>query len=413
MTTPLYRTFVQGDGLLTDEVTGITSFDPTFSPTFVNLTLTGDLDVGGISDFTGDLTVNTNAFVVDASAGRIYVNTPIASWVETGFTIQSHIYVVEDDSGSRSGLTVSMLSDNVGRNPSIDFLKAKAGLAAVADNDDLGDISFLGFDGTDYNPGCRIVARIDGTPAANTVPTELLFQTTETNNPLNRMVIKPDGKIGMGTPSPQELLALVGNLVLPKTSGNGIKVDNTTPTFGFRDILGNVTQLNIGASKPNFTTYRDTLKQFEFAVGEEEYFEFHIPHDHVAGTDVFLHIHWSHTSAIVTGGSVTFEYEISYAKSHDQGAFPASVTGTIAQNASTTQYQHQLAEGQVSASTPSGSQVDTDDLTPDGVILCRVELQANNITSSGAVPDPFIHYVDLHYQSTNIATKDKVPDFYA
>lgn len=229
------------------------------------------------------------------------------------------------------------------------------------------------------------------------------FEITRTNNTIDTILIVATtiSLLGDGV--------VTGNLTLPKTSGKGIRVDTTTPTFGFRDILGNVTQLNIGASKPTFAIYRDTLRSFQFAVGKEEYFEFHIPHDYVAGSNIFLHIHWSHISASVTSGAVTFEYEISYSKSHDGGAFPASVTGTVVQTASTTQYKHMLAEGQVSAASPSGSQIDSDDLEPDGVILCRVEVQANSMSAS---TDPFIHYVDIHYHSTNIATKDKAPNFY-
>lgn len=203
-------------------------------------------------------------------------------------------------------------------------------------------------------------------------------------------------------------------LVFDKASGNGIKVDIDNPTFGFRDLLGLVTQQNTGASKPTFATYRDTLKQYQFAATKEEFFEFHIPHDYVEGTDIFLHIHWSHTATTVTGGTVTFTYEISYSKSHNQAAFPASVTGTIVPTPSNTQYQQILSETQISASSPSGSQIDSDNLEPDGVILCRLEVTSNDITvSSGGVPDPFIHYVDIHYQSTDISTKSKAPDFYS
>lgn len=200
--------------------------------------------------------------------------------------------------------------------------------------------------------------------------------------------------------------------VLSKTSGKGLKIDLDDPTFGWRDLLGQPTQQNTGASKPTFATYRNTLKQYQFAATKEEYYEYHIPHDYVLGTDVHLHVHWSHTSTIVTGGTITLGYEVSYAKGHNQAAFPASVSGTITGDASTTQYQHIISETQISASSPSGSQLDTDDLEPDGVIIARLEVTANNITSGGAVPDPFIHYVDVHYRSTNIATKEKDPDFY-
>ncbi len=203
------------------------------------------------------------------------------------------------------------------------------------------------------------------------------------------------------------------DVTLPKTSGKGIKVEVASPTFPWRDILGDVFARNTGATKPSFTTYRDGLLDYQFAAADEEYFKFHIPHDHVPGSDIHLHIHWSHIGTLVTDGTVTFGYEMSYAKGHNQAAFPASVSGSIIGTASTTQYQHILSEGQVSASSPSGSQIDSDDLEPDGVIILRLELTTNAITvSGGGVPDPFIHYADIHYQSTNIGTKQKAPNFY-
>ncbi len=202
-------------------------------------------------------------------------------------------------------------------------------------------------------------------------------------------------------------------LVLDKASDKGIKVDTTTPTYGWRDLLGDVFSRNTGATKPTFTTYRDTLLDYQFAAEDEEYFKFHIPHDYVSGTDIHLHIHWSHTGEYVSGGTVTFEYEVSYSKSHNQAPFSASVGTTFNGTASTTRWQQIFTEVQISASTPDGNQIDSDDLEPDGIIIARLALNLNDMTvSQGGVPDPFIHYVDIHYQSTNIATKDKIPDFY-
>lgn len=209
------------------------------------------------------------------------------------------------------------------------------------------------------------------------------------------------------------VLRILTNLTISKNAENGIKVDTDLPTFGWRDILGNVTQLNIGASKPTFATYQDSLRQFQFAVNKEEYFEYHIPHDYLQGSDIFLHLHWSHIGAFVTGGTITFEYELSYSKSHNQAAFPASVTGNIVGTASTTQYQQILSEVQVSAASPSGSQIDSDNLEPDGLIIARIKVTSNDLTvSEGGTPDPFIHYADIHYQSTNIGTKQNAPAFY-
>lgn len=201
------------------------------------------------------------------------------------------------------------------------------------------------------------------------------------------------------------------SLIIPKTTNIGIKVDTAAPTFGWRDLLGNITDAG-GSNKPTRTTYRGGIDQFLFAAGDEAILEFHIPHDYTPGTDLYLHVHWSHISTLVTGGTVTFTAESSYAKGFNQAPFQAPVTGTFIGTASTTQYQHIISEAQYSAAAPAGLQLTRGDLEVDGVIFVRLEMTTNNITSSGAVPDVFIHYVDIHYQSTNMATKAKAPDFY-
>ena len=204
--------------------------------------------------------------------------------------------------------------------------------------------------------------------------------------------------------------------ILDKASGNGIKVDTTVPTFGFADLLGDQFSKNTGATKPALTAYNGVVQAWKFSAGDEAYITYHIPHDYVSGTDIFLHIHWSHIGTFVNGGTLTFKATSIYAKGHNQAAFTGTpAAGTFTGTPSTTQYQHILTETQYSASAPSGLQVDTDLLEPDGVIELTFEVDANNLTvSEGAVPDPFIHYVDVHYQTTGlIGTKAKAPDFYA
>jgi hypothetical protein len=48
----------------------------------------------------------------------------------------------------------------------------------------------------------------------------------------------------------------------------------------------------------------------------------------------------------------------------------------------------------------------------DGIIMCRLYLDSNDIITSGGTVNPFVHFVDLHYQSTGIGTKGKAPNFY-
>ena len=233
-------------------------------------------------------------------------------------------------------------------------------------------------------------------------------------NNSTKMTIDGTG-VGIGITVPNEKLSVNGNLVLNKTSGEGIKIDNTTPTFGWRDLLGETTTRNTGASKPSFEAYNGAIVQYRFSNGDLEHYDFHIPHDYVAGTDIHLHIHWSQISTTNTGGTVTFRYSAVYAKGHNQAAFTSTpITATFASgDAGTTQYQQHITEIVISAATATAALFDKDDLEPDGVILMTLEMDANNLTDSVGVTDPFIHYVDIHYQSTNIGTKDKAPDFYA
>ena len=224
-------------------------------------------------------------------------------------------------------------------------------------------------------------------------------------------------KIGDGSTAWNDLkygINATTNLYMPKASGNGIKVDLTTPTFGFADLLGDQFSKNTGATKPTLTTYNGAIQAWLFGAGDEAYMTYHIPHDYVKGTDIFIHIHWSHISTIVTGGTVTFKATSIYSKGHSQSAFGAPVVGTFVGDASTTQYMQVLTEVQYSDSAPTGLQLDTDLFEPDGVIELTFEVDANNITSGGAVPDIFVHYVDIHYQTSGlIGTKAKAPDFYS
>jgi len=206
-------------------------------------------------------------------------------------------------------------------------------------------------------------------------------------------------------------------IIVPKASGKGIKVDLVVPTFGFADILGDQFAKNVGASKPSLEAYNGVINSFRFAAGKEAFLSFHIPHDYVLGSDLFLHVHWSQISASNTGGTLDFKHTAIYAKGHAQAAFngtPIIKTFTSA-DAGSTQYMHQLTELQISAASPTaGEQFDSDDIEPDGAIELTLEMDANDLTDSVSVTDPFIHFIDLHYQTTGlIGTKGKSPDFYA
>lgn len=215
----------------------------------------------------------------------------------------------------------------------------------------------------------------------------------------------------LGLNADRELVTPQG-VVLPRESGRGLKVDIVNPTFSWADLLGNVAVDVVSAvNKPLFTAYKGSVKQFQFLVGDLVYCEYHIPHDYVLGTDVYIHVHWSHNATNVTAGGVVWELKAMYAKGHNQAQFSAEITASITATSPTGaggQYKHQISETALSAAAGAGGLLVTGDLEPDGLILLRMELKTNTISP---LTLPFAHYVDLHYQSTGIGTKNKSPAF--
>ena len=212
-------------------------------------------------------------------------------------------------------------------------------------------------------------------------------------------------------PSPSAYMALtaqVENIVLPKTSGKGIRVDHVSPTFGFADILGNLNIRSAGANDPTFAVFRGNLRQFQFSNAgmRKVYMEYHIPHDYLPGSDIFVHVHWSQIVVDTGGpagvpGNVKWQFDLSYAKGHGQAAFTAPVSSFVIQQASSVQYQHMLTE--VAVSTPGGAvdRIDTSLMEPDGVLLVRAFRIPTDVVDT-LNQAPFVHYVDLHYQTTGV-----------
>ncbi len=202
--------------------------------------------------------------------------------------------------------------------------------------------------------------------------------------------------------------------VYPSSKTLGNKMDTDAPDWGWHDIVGHLFAFPTIGSSAEFNIYRGNMRSFQFmAEGDEGYANFHMPHDYVQDTPIYIHVHWSHNSTLVTEGSVTWAFEIMYAKGHNQAPFSTPVIVSVVDTVNVTQYQHQIAEGV--ASTVGGSVVllNTDDLEVDGIIQCRLYLDSNDITTSDASEvHPFVHFIDIHYQSTGLPTKNRAPDFW-
>lgn len=204
-------------------------------------------------------------------------------------------------------------------------------------------------------------------------------------------------------------------LVFPKAAGNGLKVDTTSPSFGWRDLLGRIQPKTVGAGTPTLATYRGgNVNEFAFAASDVVDLQFHMPHDW-AGTDLFIHVHWSHHGTAISGSFVC-DFYTTFAKGFGGAIFPAEVNTTLTVStpdvATIPQYSHRTDEVQLSAASPTANQIDTDNLEVDALLLIRMKTTTIPTITGGATNKPFVHHIDIHYQSTSMGTKAKAPNFY-
>lgn len=183
---------------------------------------------------------------------------------------------------------------------------------------------------------------------------------------------------------------------------------------GWRDILGLINPKTVGANVPVLTVYAGgNVREMAFVANDLIDFVYHIPHDYLPGSDVFVHVHWSHNGTSISG-DVVFNVYSQYAKGHNQANFSAekNVTLTYATTdiATTPQYRHRIDEVQLSSNGGSASLLDSSTLEPDGLVL--VQLKLTTLPTIGGGGSLFVHTVDLHYQSTNVATLNRAPNFY-
>jgi len=206
-----------------------------------------------------------------------------------------------------------------------------------------------------------------------------------------------------------------GALVMGAAAGIGIKVDVVDPVYGWHDIIGKVLPKASGAGSPKREIYNGGQGgQYAFAAGDLYDIEFHIPHDYVMGTDIYIHTHWSHNGTAISG-NVVFDFYHEYAKGHNQESFPAekTITKTYAtvNIATTPQYRHRVDEVIMSGPAATATLMDRALIEPDGLILMTCKLATlPAITGGGA--KLFIHTVDVHYQSTGISTRGRSPPFF-
>lgn len=195
----------------------------------------------------------------------------------------------------------------------------------------------------------------------------------------------------------------------------GLVMEQDLPThgLGWKDLIGDVNPKSTGGGRPTLDLFRGRVRWFSYGAGDDGDMAFHIPHDYALGTDIFLHIHWSHNGTNISG-EMDIRADATYAKSHGRAVYPAPIeTNVIASGldiSNTPRYHTRIEEIQLSTPGGSASMLDTDDIDVDGLIMIHYDMLTVPAISGGVVR-PFIMAADLHYQTNLRATISKVPDF--
>jgi len=211
-------------------------------------------------------------------------------------------------------------------------------------------------------------------------------------------------------------------VVVPNDSGKGLQLGRIydSAAFGWRDITSDISVRGVVATDPTFAQVGSTAFRFyQFALNKLVWMNFHIPHDIYIPTSgnatVYFHAHWFvDDTASPASGSCTWQWTFAYAKGFNQQAFDFSLANsplTTANVVTATQatgvpFQHMVCET-AAVTIPGLSE-------PDGIICVQLKRISNGTSPLNELSsNPYLITSDVHYQSTNLATKQKAPPFYA
>lgn len=207
-------------------------------------------------------------------------------------------------------------------------------------------------------------------------------------------------------------------VVLPESVTAGIKVgDEDASNWTYRDLEGIIRPDPGGGDAPTLAAWTTNTRDYRYNVGDVMDMLYHIPHDLVPGADAFIHVHWGHVNAVApTAGKLDISFYATYAKGHNQQAFPSDFTNTAfsidTSVISVPQRMHRIDEILFATAGGGSGLLDANTLEVDG--LLKMKLAVTDLPIVGGVDEEvFIFTVDLHYLSRNVGTKNKSFPFYA
>jgi len=209
--------------------------------------------------------------------------------------------------------------------------------------------------------------------------------------------------------------------VYPSTSGYGLKVDHSSPVWGWKDLTGQIIPRSGGAAAPAFTPFHGSnVKVYSGNAGDKiDNITFHIPHDYVPNTDMYIHIHWGHNGTAISG-TFSGNYHAIYSKGYTQAGeiFESELTipwttGAIADVIEVPRWSHNITELAITNAGGDTTHFDRADIETDGLMMISWTIGTTpTISGSDESNLPYIFMIDLHYQSNQLATKGRNTPFY-
>lgn len=203
------------------------------------------------------------------------------------------------------------------------------------------------------------------------------------------------------------LQSTINRELLPSEADENIRDLAERTQEGWKDLVSKLQSTGVPtANQPTMDVFGPSglRKEFNFAVGDYLFTQpFHVNHDVKIGGKSLVHVHWS-TNGIDTN-SVKWEFQMTYAKGHDQEFFNAPVTYIVEGLPNRTvsgAWRHYVTEVPIDEAIIG--------LEPDTLVLVTLRRLSNGATEN--MDGVFGMTVDFHYEADRDSTPNRSPNFY-
>lgn len=170
--------------------------------------------------------------------------------------------------------------------------------------------------------------------------------------------------------------------------------------YGWKDNFAAIVSAPVGAGTPDLFAFgpSGTVKQRRFKVNDSVYVVWHIDHDIAPNSKCYMHMHWAVSGTNVN--TVKWQISYTYAKGHQQEAFPSDTVLTLEAAPQGTAWYHMITEDETGIVIPE----------VDSLVVAEIKRVTNGGTNNS--DNVFGLFADIHYLSDRETTPQKAPDFY-